>query len=123
MSTSIDHVEFLSGSLRIRARDLLHIRDTMNLPEINFVDEHEFAAESMDPDAEIPLEESNFWSATSSCRLFNVLTRDIAPYLIGTADLLFYWECSSPDGWRFDNGRAIQCEVRQVLVPPEEKGS
>ena len=123
MSTNITHAEFLSGELRIRARDVRLLLGYLELPETNLLKELQRAACRAGSEDELPVSDSHFWSGTSSGNLFDTLVEKIAPCFLGRADVVFYWEDGSPDGWRFEDGKAIACEVQQVLVPIPAKKS
>lgn len=122
MGSKISEATILEGALRIRARDVLRLYNDgdHSMAECNFVEDLMSKAEAAKPSDELAIE--NFaWSGEGSGLSFGYFKKEVAPKLLGKADLLFTWEDGEwVEGYRLEDGKLTECDVQFVLTPKKK---
>lgn len=118
MSYNIDSTEIINLDLAMKASDVLEFEDSG--PECCFIEDMIEVAESMEDKTSL-IKLPNFdWYGEGSGRSYSLLLEEIISKLVGTAEIIFFWEGgNSVSGLKIKDGKYKECDVKHIL---EEKG-
>ena len=121
MSYNIDHIECLKIEAWMRPADVIRLRDTLDFPEDNFLEDLEEVEQYPD---RVPLTKLNWRGEGSGNSYYNVFLKEVAPCIQGEVEAIVVWEGGDAiSGLRIKDGVPEEMGVEHRLVPAPPRPS